>query len=787
RDGAQLDNAGTFEDDSYDPGCGYGFGGSSINDDGGATPSITNTGTFLVDAGSQTIGVQVPFDNSGAIDAESGTLDLRDGGIPEHVAVGSWKTEGTGAIVLSGGEFLIAEAVDLADVRVEGATVTRVPVFGPPRGSLNPHPYASGGVTISGSGEAIGSGFSAATIEITPAGRNEWKALCGPLTPGLMGSFGCEWNTAAPGLYPDGHYQLRAQLSDSSEPPNTAPTSAIAVLVDNTPPAGSLTAPSGPLSGASMVSGSATDSGSGVASWQLQIAPEGSSEWSDACPAQVKAASGHTYECPLETTSYANGSYELRALITDNAGNTYATTPEEATIDNTAPANTTAPAISGSAEDGQTLSASAGSWSGTQPISYAYQWQSCNSAGEACTNISGANEATYVLGHGAVGATLRVTVTATNVEGASSASSAPTSVVVALPPSDATPPSISGVAQEGQTLTAGEGTWDGTPPLTYSYQWQQCDSTGASCVAIEGATEATLTLAAAQVGHTIRVEVTATNSVGSSSSVSAPSAVVVVQLPLETVAPSIGGSAVVGATLTAENGVWYGAKPITYAYQWESCTASGEDCAPVEGATGSSFTPSAAEIGHAIRLLVTATNSLGTGEATSATTAAVEGYAGGSACSDTWTGAAGDGSWDTARNWASGSVPSTGDHVCIPSGASVTASGSGDQAGWITDEGTLAIVYGSLTVNGPGASTFEDLQIEHGTLTGAGEVTIGSSLTAGDYGTIAGSGAFTIEHGASGTITPTGGDGVYLSERTLTNDGTLTVERGSGLSGSNHA
>src|SRR5712691_5193732 len=49
------------------------------------------------------------------------------------------------------------------------------------------------------------------------------------------------------------------------------------------------------------------------------------------------------------------------------------------------------------------------------------------------------------------------------------------------------PPSISGVSEVGQTLTASTGEWLGTVPLTYSYQWLHCDSGGGSCTEISGA------------------------------------------------------------------------------------------------------------------------------------------------------------------------------------------------------------------------------------------------------------------------------------------------------------
>ena len=61
-----------------------------------------------------------------------------------------------------------------------------------------------------------------------------------------------------------------------------------------------------------------------------------------------------------------------------------------------APSNTGLPVVSGTAEVGRTLSASSGSWSGTAPISFAYQWRRCDSAGGACVDV-GANASSYVL------------------------------------------------------------------------------------------------------------------------------------------------------------------------------------------------------------------------------------------------------------------------------------------------------------------------------------------------------------------------------------------------------
>ena len=77
-------------------------------------------------------------------------------------------------------------------------------------------------------------------------------------------------------------------------------------------------------------------------------------------------------------------------------------------------------------------------------------------------------------------------------------------------PISSRPPVISGTAQRGQTLAESHGTWSNNP-TSYSYQWEDCDSSENSCAAIAGATSQTYTLASSDVGHTIRVQETARN------------------------------------------------------------------------------------------------------------------------------------------------------------------------------------------------------------------------------------------------------------------------------------
>jgi hypothetical protein len=94
------------------------------------------------------------------------------------------------------------------------------------------------------------------------------------------------------------------------------------------------------------------------------------------------------------------------------------------------------------------------------------------------------------------------------------------------PPSNQSPPTISGTPVEGNTLTAVSGNWNGTGPVTYTYRWRRCDKTGGSCADIGGANKATYTLKNVDVGNTIKVRQTATNKDGSTSATSAPTAVV---------------------------------------------------------------------------------------------------------------------------------------------------------------------------------------------------------------------------------------------------------------------
>jgi len=102
----------------------------------------------------------------------------------------------------------------------------------------------------------------------------------------------------------------------------------------------------------------------------------------------------------------------------------------------------------------------------------------------------------------------------------------PTLPAAASAPVNTGLPSISGTPQAGQTLTATAGTWTGTPSPAFTYQWRRCDSAGASCADISGATGTSYVVASADRSRTLRVLVTAANTAGQASASSGATALV---------------------------------------------------------------------------------------------------------------------------------------------------------------------------------------------------------------------------------------------------------------------
>jgi hypothetical protein len=192
-------------------------------------------------------------------------------------------------------------------------------------------------------------------------------------------------------------------------------------------------------------------------------------------------------------------------------------------------------------------------------------------------------------------------------------------------PSNTSLPSISGSAKDGSLLTASRGGWMNSP-TSYAFAWERCDTAGASCAAISGATSKQYTLTTADVNHRLRVDVTASNGSGSGTATSRPTNTVVAngQAPKNTSAPSISGTPKENTTLTVHHGGWTGTNPITFAYQWQRCDATGGNCANITGATNTTYTATSADVANVLHVNVTASNSKGSTVASSQETGIVE-------------------------------------------------------------------------------------------------------------------------------------------------------------------
>jgi subtilisin family serine protease len=187
-------------------------------------------------------------------------------------------------------------------------------------------------------------------------------------------------------------------------------------------------------------------------------------------------------------------------------------------------------ALAGAPQPGQILAASTGGWTGALPMSFTWTWSRCDSIGASCATVSVGTSSTYTVSTADTGYALRVSLTASNSFGLASSTSAPSLLVAGSPgpataPTVTSPPVITGIAQEGQILSASTGAWNGSP-TAYGYQWQRCDGLGNACAVLAGATAASYTATSADVGATLRVAVTASNGAGSATAISSPTVVV---------------------------------------------------------------------------------------------------------------------------------------------------------------------------------------------------------------------------------------------------------------------
>lgn len=330
-------------------------------------------------------------------------------------------------------------------------------------------------------------------------------------------------------------------------------------------------------------------------------------------------------------------------IATNAAGMTYANSSISSRVTE-APRSLTEPTISAQRSVGETITATAGTWSGFPNPTLSYQWYACDAAATtpsdpltSCAAIgTETTSRTLVLGATHASKRIRVQEIARNLlnpssggaprSGTGNKASISSEPVRMAPVFDGTP-SVGGVVHVGMTATAATGSVRGHETPTFTYTWYACDSAQstspvsvpAGCVELlanQGSASYLVDPSAA--GKHLMVAITATNPTGTAVKISPTSSSRVTLTPTLTgTEPIISGDALVGGTaLTVSTGVWTSfPSPPSYTYQWYSCAGEQSvesdvvpnSCAVITGATLGTYSPTVAVQGKFLIAKVTAT------------------------------------------------------------------------------------------------------------------------------------------------------------------------------------
>ena len=371
------------------------------------------------------------------------------------------------------------------------------------------------------------------------------------------------------------------------------------------------------ISGTAQAGETLTASTDGIADADGLTSVEYSHQWL-ADDADIQGAANSTYTLTGDEVGKA---IKVKVTFTDDEGNdetltSAATTPVAAADNNAA---TGLPAISGTAQAGETLTAGISGIAdadGLTNVEYSYQWLADD------TDILGATGSTYNLTDYEVGKAIKVKVSFTDdADNDETLTSVATATVTAAANNPATGrPTISGTAQAGETLTAdtsGITDSDGLTNVSYSHRWLADDAD------IPGATDSAYVLTGDEVGKAIKVKVSFTDDEGNDETLTsaATTPVAAADNNAATGLPAISGTAQAGKTLTAGiSGIADadGLTSVEYSYQWLA------DDTDIQGATSSTYTLTGDEVGKTIKVKVSFTDDADNDETlTSAATATV--------------------------------------------------------------------------------------------------------------------------------------------------------------------
>ena len=253
-----------------------------------------------------------------------------------------------------------------------------------------------------------------------------------------------------------------------------------------------------------------------------------------------------------------------------------------------------APALSGNAVVGSTLTVSAGTYS-VADVELAYSWTADGKV------LEGQTAATLKLDESRLGAVVSARVSAAKTGYKTvETETEPTDAVAAAPAKlqSSKAPVVSGVARVGRVLKTTNGSWTsgGEPAagLKFAYSWLRGGKT------IAGATKPSYTLTAADRGKRVAVRVTASGKgYATASAASAPTSVASGLFSI-TKKPAISGTTKVGKTLKVSKGA-YSVSGVKVSYRWL------RDGKSISGATSSSYKLRSADRHDRIAVRVTVT------------------------------------------------------------------------------------------------------------------------------------------------------------------------------------
>ena len=416
-----------------------------------------------------------------------------------------------------------------------------------------------------------------------------------------------------------GHSELR--ISEDTDPVQPA-----GGLPANSPATGAPT-----ISGTAQVDETLTASPSGIADADGLVNASFSYQWirnDGSTDADIEGATDSTYDLSDDDEGKT---IRVRVSFTDDANNDETVTSAETAAVVARPNSlpTGLPSISGTAQVGETLTASPSGIAdadGLVNASFSYQWIRNN--GSTDTDIQGAKDSTYDLSDADGGKTIRVRVSFTDdANNEETLTSVETAAVAARPNSPPTGlPSISGTAQVSETLTAspsGIADADGLNNVSYSYQWIRND--GSTDTDIEGATDPTYEVSESDVGKTIQVRVSFTDDADNDETLtSVETAVVAPTIPTEPLSLTVTR----GGQIQELDASWQapasnGGSAITgYKVRWNEAADSWDTAGDLSEATvtGTSHTITGLTGGVEYAVRVMATNGAGDGPASSETT-----------------------------------------------------------------------------------------------------------------------------------------------------------------------